>query len=109
MGFGPRHGDEWDRANLLNPLQVVRHGEEAIAYLKGEDQYANRAEYPGHTAVAYPGGMRLAKTRNRSLLPPSAAATKITRLTEAPARRMDHGPSNQKNRAPEPRGRVTEY
>ncbi len=34
------------RANLLNPLQVVRDGVEAIAYLKGEGPYANRAEYP---------------------------------------------------------------
>ena|SRR5947208_2340555 len=34
------------RASLLNPVHIVRHGEEAIAYLKGEDKYANRAEYP---------------------------------------------------------------
>src|SRR5439155_17333120 len=33
-------------AKLLNPLQVVRDGDEAIAYLKGEGRYANRAEYP---------------------------------------------------------------
>src|SRR6266581_2683253 len=33
-------------ANFLNPLHVVRDGEETIAYLKGEGQYANRAEYP---------------------------------------------------------------
>jgi len=31
---------------ILNPLHVVRDGDEAIAYLKGEGQYANRAEYP---------------------------------------------------------------
>src|ERR1051325_11431606 len=34
------------KAHLLNPLHVVHDGEEAIAYLKGEGQYANRAEYP---------------------------------------------------------------
>jgi CheY-like chemotaxis protein len=34
------------KGNLLNPLQVVRSGEEAIAYFKGEGQYANRAEFP---------------------------------------------------------------
>jgi len=34
------------KANLLNPLHVVRDGEEAIAYLKGEGHYANRAEFP---------------------------------------------------------------
>src|SRR6266404_343392 len=34
------------QARLLNPLQVVRNGEEAIAYLKGVGAYANRAEYP---------------------------------------------------------------
>jgi CheY-like chemotaxis protein len=31
---------------LINPLYVVRDGEEAIAYLKGEDRFANRDEYP---------------------------------------------------------------
>src|ERR1051326_7062364 len=36
----------FNKANLLNPLHVVQDGEEAIAYLKGEGQYANRAEYP---------------------------------------------------------------
>ena len=31
---------------ITNPLQVVRDGEEAIEYLKGEGRYANRAEFP---------------------------------------------------------------
>jgi CheY-like chemotaxis protein len=30
----------------LNPLFNVQTGEEAIAYLKGDERYANRAEYP---------------------------------------------------------------
>src|SRR5258705_4711509 len=34
------------RAYVLNPLQVVRDGEEAIAYLSGEGKYSNRAEFP---------------------------------------------------------------
>jgi CheY-like chemotaxis protein len=34
------------KANIINPLHVVRDGEEAVAYLKGEGQYARRAEYP---------------------------------------------------------------
>jgi len=34
------------KGNILNPLQVVRDGEEAIAYLQGEGKYANRLEYP---------------------------------------------------------------
>lgn len=34
------------KAGLLNPLYVVRNGEEAISYLKGEGCYANRDEYP---------------------------------------------------------------
>src|SRR5882762_9528893 len=34
------------RAGILNPFQVVRDGDEAIGYLQGEGQYANRAEYP---------------------------------------------------------------
>lgn len=33
-------------AGVSNPLQVVRGGEEAVAYLSGEGKYANRAEYP---------------------------------------------------------------
>src|SRR5437879_6114874 len=36
----------FEKAHLLNPLQVVRDGEEAIAYLKGEGKFANRGEYP---------------------------------------------------------------
>jgi CheY-like chemotaxis protein len=34
------------KAQLLNPLQVVHNGEEAIAYLSGKGKYTNRAEYP---------------------------------------------------------------
>ncbi|RMF64662.1 MAG: response regulator [Calditrichaeota bacterium] len=33
-------------AKVLNPLQVVKDGEQAIAYLKGEGKYADRAKYP---------------------------------------------------------------
>jgi CheY-like chemotaxis protein len=36
----------FSQASLLNPLQIVRSGEEAIEYLKGEGRYVNRAEYP---------------------------------------------------------------
>ena len=34
------------RANLINPLQVVANGEQAIQYLKGDGQYADRSSYP---------------------------------------------------------------
>jgi CheY-like chemotaxis protein len=34
------------KVGLLNPLQVVSDGDEAIAYLSGTGKYANRAEYP---------------------------------------------------------------
>ena len=34
------------KAFIANPLQVVRDGEEAVEYLKGEGKYSNRAEYP---------------------------------------------------------------
>jgi len=34
------------RAYIVNPLQVVRDGEEAVAYLRGEGRYFNRVEYP---------------------------------------------------------------
>src|SRR5438132_4460545 len=36
----------FERGNIDKPLQIVRDGEETIAYLKGEGKYANRAEYP---------------------------------------------------------------
>jgi CheY-like chemotaxis protein len=36
----------FERAAIRNPLHFVRTGEEAIAYLKGEGKYSNRAEYP---------------------------------------------------------------
>ena len=36
----------FERAKLPNPVQVVRNGTEAVAYLSGEGKYANRAEYP---------------------------------------------------------------
>lgn len=34
------------RANLLNPLQVVISGEQALAYLSGRGHYADRSRYP---------------------------------------------------------------
>jgi len=34
------------KANLSNPVHFVRDGEEAVAYLRGEGTYANRAEHP---------------------------------------------------------------
>ncbi|HLX69268.1 MAG TPA: response regulator [Verrucomicrobiae bacterium] len=34
------------KAHVPNPLHVVSSGKEAMAYLKGEGKYANRAEYP---------------------------------------------------------------
>src|SRR5260370_31935702 len=36
----------FEKARLLNPLQVVRDGEEGMAYLRGEGRYANRRNYP---------------------------------------------------------------
>jgi CheY-like chemotaxis protein len=36
----------FQQADLRNPLYIVRDGEEAIMYLKGEGRFANRAEYP---------------------------------------------------------------
>ncbi|MEY2428894.1 MAG: hypothetical protein QOJ40_1779 [Verrucomicrobiota bacterium] len=34
------------RVNFLNPLLVVKNGEEAISYLQGDAPYDNRARYP---------------------------------------------------------------
>src|SRR5437868_2030655 len=34
------------KAGVVNPLQVVRDGDEAIEYLAGERKYRNREEYP---------------------------------------------------------------
>jgi len=36
----------FQRAGVSTPIHVVRDGEEAIQYLKGEGAYSNRAEYP---------------------------------------------------------------
>jgi CheY-like chemotaxis protein len=36
----------FEKGNLLNPVQIVRNGEEVVAYLKGEGKFSNRAEYP---------------------------------------------------------------
>jgi CheY-like chemotaxis protein len=34
------------RGRVKNPIQVVRDGEEAISYLRGEGKFSNRAEFP---------------------------------------------------------------
>jgi CheY-like chemotaxis protein len=34
------------RANFHQPLEVVSNGEDAIAYIKGEGKYEDRAKYP---------------------------------------------------------------
>ncbi|HVV45597.1 MAG TPA: response regulator [Bryobacteraceae bacterium] len=34
------------KAGLTNPLQIVRNGEEAVAYLQGDEPYQNRHEHP---------------------------------------------------------------
>ena len=36
----------FDKAKILNPLQVVRSGEEAMVYLEGAGPYSNRDEFP---------------------------------------------------------------
>lgn len=36
----------FEQAKIRNPVHVVSNGAEAMAYLKGEDKYANRDEYP---------------------------------------------------------------
>jgi CheY-like chemotaxis protein len=34
------------RAAIVNPLQVVRHGDDAVAYLEGSGEFADRQRYP---------------------------------------------------------------
>jgi CheY-like chemotaxis protein len=36
----------FEKARLANPLQVVRDGEEAIAYFKGSGKFADRTHFP---------------------------------------------------------------
>jgi CheY-like chemotaxis protein len=36
----------FEKAHVPNPMFVVRNGEEAIAYLSGENGFCNRAEHP---------------------------------------------------------------
>jgi CheY-like chemotaxis protein len=39
------------KANLVNPVQVVENGDEAIAYLAGRDRYGDREMYPFPTLM----------------------------------------------------------
>jgi CheY-like chemotaxis protein len=34
------------RAAIINPLQVVRHGDDAVAYLEGSGEFADRDAHP---------------------------------------------------------------
>jgi Response regulator containing CheY-like receiver, AAA-type ATPase, and DNA-binding domains len=36
----------FEKARLANPLQISRDGQEAIAYLQGEGQFADREKFP---------------------------------------------------------------
>ena len=36
----------WAKVGVANPLQAVIDGEEALRYLSGEGQYANRVDHP---------------------------------------------------------------
>jgi len=36
----------FDKAKIVNPVQVVRSGEEAMVYLEGAGPYSNRHEFP---------------------------------------------------------------
>src|SRR5438128_9444040 len=36
----------FNRAQVHNPMMVVRDGDEAMSYLAGEGKFSNRAEYP---------------------------------------------------------------
>ena len=36
----------WAKVGVANPLQAVVDGEEALRYLSGEGQYANRVDHP---------------------------------------------------------------
>ncbi|HZE96894.1 MAG TPA: response regulator [Planctomycetota bacterium] len=36
----------FSKANLVNPLRIVRDGEDAISYLAGKDQYSDRVRHP---------------------------------------------------------------
>jgi CheY-like chemotaxis protein len=34
------------RAGIMNPLQIVRHGDDAVAYLEGSGEFADRSTHP---------------------------------------------------------------
>ncbi len=36
----------FEKAGVINPIHIVRNGEDVLAYLKGEGPYSNRDEYP---------------------------------------------------------------
>ncbi len=39
------------KANIVVPLQTVGHGDDAVAYLAGDGQYADREQYPAPILV----------------------------------------------------------
>jgi CheY-like chemotaxis protein len=41
----------FSKADFPTPLQIVYNGEQAIAYLSGEGQYSNRAQFPVPTVI----------------------------------------------------------
>lgn len=48
------------QAGILNPIHVVRNGQEAIDYLSGEGRYADRKAYPLPLLVLIEARLRLA-------------------------------------------------
>lgn len=80
------------RAAIVDPLQVVNNGREAIAYLSGDAAYADRAKFPLPTVIfldlkmPYLGGFEVLEwIRSR----PQFAAIAIIVLTSS-AEERDH-------------------
>ena len=60
------------KSKVVNPLQVVRNGEDAIAYLEGTGRFSNRAEFPLPSII--PGRRTTARRRGPGRSPRWAGA-----------------------------------
>lgn len=80
----------FEKARLANPLQVVRDGAEAIAYLKGEDQYADRNRFPVPILLLL--DLKMPKVSGFQVLEWLRAQSRLAALPVAIMTSSDHDP-----------------
>ena len=80
----------FEKARLANPLQVVRDGEEAIAYLKGEGRYADRDRFPPPILLLL--DLKMPKLNGFQVLEWLRSQPRLRRLPVAVMTSSDHDP-----------------